>query len=89
MPILLDEVNTVATKRIMPGCVDNFFKAGPLIAYLKSRFTRKWTGPLIQENYEYKPMIGGAYKKGATFNVTRQQTRSGIQFTPRYLSYSS
>jgi hypothetical protein len=82
--ILLDEVNTVATKRIMPGVVDNFFKAGPLIAYLKSRFTQKWTGPLIQENYEYKPMKGGAYKKGGTFNVTRQQTRTGIQFTPRY-----
>lgn len=84
MAILLDEVNTVATKKIMPGVVDNFFKAGPMIAYLKTRFTRRWTGPLIQENYEYKPMRGGAYKKGATFNVTRQQTRTGIQFTPRY-----
>lgn len=46
--ILLDEVNTVATKRIMPGVVDNYFKAGPLMAYLKTRFTQKWTGPIIQ-----------------------------------------
>lgn len=82
--ILLDEVNTVATKRIMPGVVDNFFKAGPLMAYLKSRFTRKWTGPIIQENYLYKPMRGGAYKKGTTFDTSRRQTFSGIQFTPRY-----
>lgn len=84
MAVLLNEVNTVATKRIMPGVVDNFFKAGPMIAYLKTRFTRRWTGPVIQENYEYKPMKGGAYKKGATFNIVRQQTRTGIQFTPRY-----
>lgn len=49
--IQLDAVNTVATKRIMPGVVDNFFKAGPLMAYLKARFNQKWTGPLIQENY--------------------------------------
>ena len=86
MNILLDEVNTVATKLINPGVVDNYFKAGPLIAYLKTRFNRKWTGPLIQENYEYKAQRGGAYKKGATFDVTRRQTRSGIQFAPRYLA---
>src|SRR5262245_34261859 len=52
-PILLDDVNTVTTKTIMPGVVDNFFRAGPLIAYLKTRFTRRWIGPQIQENYMY------------------------------------
>jgi hypothetical protein len=82
--IQFDEVNTVATKQIQPGIVDNYFKAGPLMAYLKKRFNRKWTGPLIQENYEYKAMTGGAYKKGTAFNTLRAQTRSGIIFTPRY-----
>ncbi len=82
--ILLDDVNTVTTKTIMPGVVDNFFRAGPLIAYLKGRFSRKWVGPQIQENYMYAPMRGGAYKKGATFNITKRQTRSGMLFTPRY-----
>jgi hypothetical protein len=82
--ILLDDVNTVTTKTIMPGVVDNFFKAGPVIAYLRTRFTRKWVGPQIQENYMYAPMRGGAYKKGATFNITKRQTRSGMLFTPRY-----
>jgi hypothetical protein len=33
----------------------------------------------------FKPMIGGSYKKGATFNVLRQQTRTGMLFNPRYL----
>jgi len=83
-PILLDDVNTVTTKTIMPGVVDNFFRAGPLVAYLKTRFTRKWIGPQIQENYMYAPMRGGAYKKGATFNITKRQTRTGMLFTPRY-----
>ena len=32
----------------------------------------------------YKPMTGGAYKKGASFDVTRKQTRTGMLFTPRY-----
>ena len=84
MAILLDDVNTVTTKTIMPGVVDNFFKAGPLVAYLKNRFTRRWIGPQIQENYMYAPMRGGAYKKGATFNILKRQTRTGMLFTPRY-----
>lgn len=32
----------------------------------------------------YKPMLGGAYRKGAAFNITRRQTRTGTLFTPRY-----
>ncbi len=84
MAIQLDDVNTVTTKEIMPGVVDGYFKAGPVVAMAKSRFTRKWIGPQIQENFMFKPMKGGAYKKGATFDVTRRQTRTGMLFTPRY-----
>jgi hypothetical protein len=82
--IQLDDVNTVVTKEIMPGVVDGYFKAGPFIAMAKARFTRKWIGPQIQENFMYKPMKGGAYKKGSSFDVTRRQTRTGLLFTPRY-----
>ena len=85
MAIQLDPVNTVATKLIMKGVVDNFFKMGPLIAYLKTRFTRRWTGPLIQENFMYGvPGKGGAYKKGAQFNTVQQQNKTGMLFNPRY-----
>ena len=84
MPIQFDDVNTVATKTIMPGIVDNFFKSGPVIALLKSRFTRRWVGPLIQENFLFKPMKGGSYKKGQVFDVTKQQVRTGMIFSPRY-----
>jgi hypothetical protein len=84
MAIQLDDVNTVTTKEIMPGVVDGYFRAGPFIAMAKARFTRKWIGPQIQENFMYKPMKGGAYKKGAAFNVVRHQTRTGLLFTPRY-----
>jgi hypothetical protein len=84
--IAIDDVNTVVTKEIMPGVVDGYFKAGPLIAMMKARFTRKWIGPSIQENLMFKPMRGGSYKKGGTFNVQRQQTRTGLLFTPRYLN---
>jgi len=82
--IQLDDVNTTVTKEIQPGVVDGYFKAGPNIAMAKARFTRKWIGPQIQENFMYKPMQGGAYKKGTAFNVQRRQTRTGLLFSPRY-----
>jgi hypothetical protein len=82
--IQLDEANTTVTKEIEPGVVDGYFKAGPLIAMCKSRFSRKWIGPQIQENFMYKPMKGGAYQKGTSFDITRRQTRTGLLFGPRY-----
>ena len=82
--ILLDETNAIATKKILPGVADNFFLAGPMMAYFKARFQRGWTGPLIQENYAFKPSKGGAYRKGAAFDITKRQTFTGIQFAPRY-----
>lgn len=83
--IQFDVVNTVATKKIMPGVVDNFFKSGPWTAYMKQRFNRKWTGPSVQENFMYGvPGAGGAYKKGATFNTIPRQNKTGMLFTPRY-----
>ena len=84
MAVLLSEVNSIATKKIMPGVVDQFFKAGPMIAYLRRRFNQRWAGPQIQENYLFRPMKGGAYAKGQTFDVTKQQTHTGMLFTPRY-----
>jgi hypothetical protein len=84
MAILLDDVNTVTTKDILPGVTDGYFKAGPLMAMLKARFTRGWIGPQIQTNYLFRPHIGAAYAPGGAFNVQKHQTRSGIQFTPRF-----
>lgn len=84
MAIQLDDVNTVTTKEIQPGVVDGYFKAGPIVAMCKSRFTRKWVGPQIQENFMYRPMKGGSYRKGTPFDITRRQTRTGLLFGPRY-----
>ena len=84
LAVQLDDVNTVVTKEIQPGVVDGYFRGGPCIAMCKARFTRKWIGPQIQENFMFKPMKGGAYKKGTTFNTDRRQTRTGLLITPRY-----
>jgi len=81
----LDEVNTGVSKHIMPGLVDNFFKNGPVMAYAKRNRMKPWPGgPQIQENFLYKPMKGGAYTKGAQFDITKLQTKTGLLFDPRF-----
>jgi len=81
----LDEVNTLARKRILPGLVDNFFKNSPLLAYVKNNRLGSWTGgPQIQENFLYQPMKGGSFKKGAQFDISKRQTKAGLLFDPRY-----
>ncbi len=82
--LLLTEIETITQKTIQPGVVDNYFKAGPIIRMLMRRFNRRWAGPQIQENYLFRSMKGGAYKKGDNFDLDKQQTFSGIQFDVRY-----
>jgi hypothetical protein len=84
----LDEVNTVTQKTILPGVVDNYFRAGPVVAKLKTRYNRRWSGPQIQENTLYDAPPAGSYKKGATFTLVRKQTKTGLLFTPRYYKVS-
>ena len=84
----LDEVNTVTQKKILPGVVDNYFKAGPFVAMCKTRYNRRWNGPQIQENFLYDSPKASAYLKGSTFDLIRKQTKTGLLFTPRYYQVS-
>jgi hypothetical protein len=81
----LNEINTFATKYIVPGVVDNAFKNDPLLAYLKSNTLETFGGGVeIQENFLYGKMKGGSYAKGGRFDVTRRQTAMGANFDPKY-----
>lgn len=83
--INLDEFNTATRVFIAPGVVDNYFKGGPNMRYLKEKRLKTFPGGTkIQENFMFRPMKGGSYKRGGTpFNTTRQQTRAGLQFNLR------
>ena|SRR5437867_9088401 len=37
-------------------------------------------GNMIQENFIYRPMIGGAYAKGSTFDISKRRTAEGGTF---------
>lgn len=85
MANIVNEVNVFTQTNILPGVVDGVFKNDPLLAYLKSNGVQKiaggaYGGSMFQENILYKPLIGGAYAIGDTFNLTKRRTHEGLTF---------
>jgi len=55
-----------------------------LLAYLKLNLRQDWEGgSLIQENFIYRGLIGGAYTKGKTFDGSERQVEQGFQLIPK------
>lgn len=81
----LDAVNTITQKTIVPGMVDQVFKSGPTMAYVKRNCLQKWAGgPSWQENFLYGMMDVQAYVPGEDFDFQEQQIFTGGTVTPRY-----
>ncbi len=83
---ILDEINLTTLKEIYPKKIaDNFFADTPFQAYLRDHCLVPFGGgAFMQSTFLYKPMIGGAYAKGDTFNTTKRQTLAGVLFDPKY-----
>lgn len=85
MSNIANEVNVFVNDYIVPGVVDGVFKNDPLLAYLKANRLNVYPGGLlIQENFRYKPHIGGSYFKGANFDVTKRRTVDAGQFSLKH-----
>lgn len=73
----------VATRtHITPGLVDGFFSGGPLMAFHKDdRLELFGGGTQIQDNFLFRPMIGGPYVRGGNpFDLTKVRTRAAIRY---------
>lgn len=78
----LSELNVVTQNLIMPDVADGFFKSGPVMAYMRENRMKVFPGgAAIQENYLFRPMKGGSYDKGDSFDTTRPTTKAGGEFT--------
>jgi len=84
----LDQIN-LSTRRYIrdnPKLVDNTFNNDPFTAYLKLNLREGWTGgSLIQEDFIYRPLIGGGYQKGKTFDGSERQVEQGFQIIPKLI----
>jgi hypothetical protein len=83
---LLDELNAVTLKEIYPKVIeDNFFLDTPFLAYLRNQCLTPFGGGAFMQNvFLYKPLIGGAYARGGSFNISKRQTIATTQFDPKY-----
>lgn len=84
----LDVVNSLSRKHIVPGLVDEVFKAGPTLAYIKRNCLQKWFGFQMQENFLYGMMNVEAYLPGDSFDISQSQIFTGGTLTPRYYNVS-
>jgi hypothetical protein len=65
--------------------VDQVFKSGPTMAYIKRNCLAKYAGgPSWQENFTYGMMDVQAYSPGEDFDWIEQQVFTGGTVTPRY-----
>lgn len=81
----LDPVNTIATKRIVPGVVDLVFKSGPLMAFIKRNCLQRYEGgPSWQENFMYGIQDVYAYQPGDSFTLNQRQVATGTTVVPKY-----
>lgn len=87
---ILDEINLTTLKEVWPVVIeDNFFLDTPFQAYLRAKCLAPFGGGAFMENtFLYAPMIGGAYARGAAFNITKRQTLAGTRFDPKYYEVS-
>src|SRR5271163_346648 len=87
---ILDEINLTTLKEIQPRVIeDNYFLDTPFEAYLRAKSLVPFGGgAYTQTVFLYAPMIGGAYAKGAQFNITKRQTLAGTLFDPKYYEVS-
>lgn len=81
----LDPVNTIATKRIIPGVADIVFKNSPLLAFFrKNSLMPYYGGPSWQENAMYDLLPPVSYNVGDSFDISQKQIATGLTVTPRY-----
>ncbi len=82
----LAELNSVTLQEIFPRQVeDEFFLATPFLAYMRDHCLVPFTGgSFMQSPIRYASMLGGFYAPGASFNLTKRQTITAIQFDTRY-----
>lgn len=84
---IYDELNLTTLKEIYPSVIeDNFFLDTPFQAYLRDHCLVPFGGgAFMQTVFRYKPMIGGFYSRGDSFNITKRQTLAGCQFDPKFV----
>lgn len=82
----LDALNATTFKEVYPRVIfDQYFLDTPLAAYLRAKCLVPFTGGAFMQNtHIVRPMLGGAYAPGASWNITKPETLTATLFDPKY-----
>lgn len=83
---VLDMVNAVTNKVIWPQQItDQFFKAIPFFTLLRDKAIYDFDGGVaMQYPFLFRPLVGGAYAPGSSFNIDKVDTIAATLFREKF-----
>jgi len=83
---IVSSLTAITKEEIWPRQItDNFFKAIPFFTYLRDKAIMQFDGgTYMQYPFLFKPLIGGSYAPGGSFNIDRVDTIAATQFREKY-----
>lgn len=83
---VLDMVNAVTNKVIWPQQItDQFFKAIPFFTLLRDKAIYDFDGGVaMQYPFLFRPLVGGAYAPGSSFNIDKVDSIAATLFREKY-----
>ena len=85
MALTYDDISASTNHFIVPGLVDEVYKASPLFVRLRTQNAEKFEGgTVIQHPIMYAKLKGGAFARGGTFDTSYVQTDTALQVNVKF-----
>jgi hypothetical protein len=83
---IVSALTAITKEEIWPRQItDNFFRAIPFFTYLRDKAIMQFDGgTFMQYPFLFRPLIGGSYAPGGSFNIDRVDTIAATQFREKY-----
>lgn len=83
---IVSALTAITKEEIWPRQItDNFFRAIPFFTYLRDKAIMQFDGGVfMQYPYLFRPLIGGSYAPGGSFNIDRVDAYAATQFREKY-----
>lgn len=85
MSLTYDDITAATNHFIVPGLVDEVYKASPLFVRLRTQNMERFEGgTVIQHPIMYARLKGGAFARGGTFDTSYVQTDTALQVLVKF-----
>lgn len=83
---IVSALTAITKEEIWPRQItDNFFRAIPFFTYLRDKAIMQFDGgTYMQYPFLFRPLIGGSYAPGGSFNIDRVDAIAATQFREKY-----